>query len=141
MIIRLKGSTGVPRVIWGSPIRCGTFLDLCFFIRATLVVEVALLSFEIIKHENQQKYRVLGSCWLRCLPRGCVFADSLASRISKNMCRKDCNYAGLVALFFPNQFKAAPGSQKGPHQPCRLTEPSWLTSPPEISFFYFSKPL
>ena len=90
-----------------------TCLAWCFLIRVTLVVEVALLNLEIIKHQNQHKYNVLGECGLRCLPRGCVVADNLVLRVSEYILQKYCIYAGLRVLFFSNQPQAAPESYKG----------------------------
>ena len=113
MIIRLNGSTRAPRVIWGSPPRSGTFLVWCFLMRVTLVGGIAYLNFRILKHQNQDKYKVLGQCWLRCLPRGGVVADNLKLRIPKHMLRKACNYAGLGVLFFPNLSQATPEPQTG----------------------------
>ena len=137
MIITLKVSTRAPRVIQGSPPRSGTCSASSFFICVTLVVELALLNCEIIDYQNQHKYSVLGWCWLRCLLRGCVSADILASRISKHMFRKGCNFAGLGALFFPDHAQTAPTTWRRTRQPCPLNQPSWLTSPPEIPSLYF----
>ena len=83
---------------------------LCFLIDVTLVVEVHLLNFEIVKRQNHYKYKVLDQCWLRCLPRGWVVARGLAWRISEHISRKDNNYTGLNMLFFSNQPQAGPDS-------------------------------
>ena len=99
------------------PPQSGTFLAWCFLMCVALVVELALLNFEIVEHENQHKYSVLGRCWLRCLPRGGVVADNLKLRIPNIMSQKAGNYTGLIELFFSNQAQAIPESHTDTHAP------------------------